>query len=84
MAGRFEYETSSGSKIATAPNIIGFGAGSNAWEFTLTPTFTYKLFFARADFSYISTGSGTTGDLFGTTGKVGDQTRVMVETGVVF
>jgi Putative beta-barrel porin-2, OmpL-like. bbp2 len=84
MAGRFEYESSTGSHIATAPNIIGFGAGSNAWEFTLTPTFTYKLFFARADFSYISTGSGTVGDLFGTTGKVGDQTRVMLETGVVF
>ena len=84
LGTRFEYETSTGHGVATAPNIIGYGAGSNAWSLTFTPTYQFKLFYARADFSYVSSSSGTTGDLFGTTGKVGDQTRVMLETGVLF
>ncbi len=84
LGGRVEYENSSGHSIATAPNIIGYGAGSNAWEFTLTPTYQYKVFFARPEVSYISTGDATSGLTFGKTGTAKDQVRFMLETGFVF
>jgi hypothetical protein len=84
LGTRFEYEDSTGHNIATAPNIIGYGAGSSAWDLTITPTYQYKAFFIRGELSYISTSSGTKGDLFGTSGGVGDQTRALLETGVLF
>jgi hypothetical protein len=84
LAARGEYESATGRNFATAPNLIGFGAGSDAWSLTLTPTFQWKAFFARADVSYVSAGDISPFDGFGTTGAVKDQTRVMVETGVLF
>lgn len=83
LAGRVEYETSSSSG-AFQPNIIGYGAGSNAWSFTLTPTYQWKVLFARADVSYVSAGSITPGFGFGTLGTASDQARIVFETGVLF
>ncbi len=81
LAGRFEYETYAGGKLA--PNLDGFGAGTDAWSITVTPTYQWKLFFARAEFSYTqATGTGAGG--FGSSGTDTDQTRVMLETGIVF
>lgn len=84
VAARAEYEDSSGHNYLNAPNILGYGAGSNAWSFTVTPTYQWKAFFARADFSYVAAGSATAGDAFGTTGTVKSQTRIMLETGILF
>jgi Putative beta-barrel porin-2, OmpL-like. bbp2 len=83
LAGRVEYETSSGDPT-TSFNLIGYGAGSNAWSFTLTPTYQWKVFFIRADASYITTGSVTAGDVFGAAGTNKDQGRLMLEAGVLF
>jgi Putative beta-barrel porin-2, OmpL-like. bbp2 len=81
VAGRVEYISSSGQQ-----NILGFGAGSNAWSITVTPTYQKGVFFARAEASYVSIGSGDSidGDEFGQFGNHGSQVRVMGETGIDF
>jgi hypothetical protein len=89
LSGRVEYETQSGHGINPAdPNLLGYGAGSNAWSFTVTPTYQWKQLFARVDASYVSVGSGTAGDLFGsgplTSGTNRDQVRLVLETGILF
>lgn len=83
LAARAEYENSSGLNDIFAPNIIGYGAGSNAWSFTITPTYQWKQFFGRAEFSYIGAGSITLGDGFGAAGTNTDQVRLMFETGIL-
>jgi hypothetical protein len=83
LAARGEYESSTGQS-GTAPNLIGYGAGSNAWSLTLTPTYQWKLLYARGEFSYVGPGDVTPGDTFGTTGTKNHQVRLMLETGVLF
>jgi hypothetical protein len=84
LAARGEYESSTTGFYPTTPNLIGFGAGSNAFSLTLTPTFQWKAFFARTDISYVSAGSVTPGSGFGPAGAIKDQARVMLETGILF
>ena len=84
LGARFVYENSTGRGFATAPNIIGFGAGSNAYTFTITPTYQYKLAFIRAEFSYVTLNNATVGSMFGTNFNQGNQARVMLETGLTF
>ncbi len=80
LAGRLEYISTSGHQ-----NIL-FGPGSNAWSITVTPTYQKGVFFARAEASYVSIGSGDSidGDEFGQLGNHGSQVRVMAETGIDF
>ena len=80
---RFEYLSTSGNKT-TGPNLLGYGAGSNAWEITVTPTYQYKIFFVRPELSYISASDVTATDAFGSTGNKKDQFRALLETGFVF
>ncbi len=84
LGARAEYVTSSGSVAGGAPNLLGYGPGSNAWSFTVTPTYQYKLFFTRAEFSYVGVGGTTEGLAFGSSGTAKSQVRVLFETGVVF
>ena len=68
----------------TGPNLL-YGQGSNAWELTFTPTYQYKIFFARTELSYIAAGgSNTAGNAFGDTGNKKNQFRALVEAGFVF
>ncbi len=78
LSGRVEYISSSGGA-----NLIN-GPGSNAWSFTITPTYQKDIFFIRAEASYVSIGSGTPGLMFGSEGLNRSQTRVFGETGVIF
>ena len=80
---RFEYISSTGSLANGAPNLL-YGPGSSAWSVTLTPTYQYKIFFARAEFSHVGTGSATRGLAFGRDGMNTTQTRFLFETGVLF
>jgi Putative beta-barrel porin-2, OmpL-like. bbp2 len=80
---RFEYIGSSGTLANGAPNLL-YGPGSNAWSITLTPTYQYKVFFARAEVSHVGTSSTTSGLVFGPTGTNTTQTRFMFEAGVLF
>ena len=83
LAGRVEYIDSSGNAIDGTPNLL-YGPGSNAWSFTLTPTWQVERFFARLDLSYVKVGSETPGFAFGDSGTKTSQSRVMVEAGLLF
>jgi hypothetical protein len=75
---RFEYVSTSGNY-----NLL-YGKGSNAFSFTVTPTYQYKVFFVRPEVSYVSAGSTTSGLAIGPTGKSTDQFRFILESGIVF
>jgi len=80
---RFEYIGSTGSAAAGAPNLL-YGPGSNAWSITFSPTYQYKIFFARAEISHVGTSSTTPGLVFGPNGTNTTQTRGMIEAGILF
>lgn len=78
LSGRFEYVDTSG------PANILYGVGSNAFSFTITPTWQYKRFFIRPELSYVSAGSTTAGSALGQFGNDTDQFRGLIEAGVLF
>jgi putative OmpL-like beta-barrel porin-2 len=80
---RFEYIASTGNAANGAPNLL-YGPGSKAWSITFTPTYQYKIFFARAEISHVGTNSTTPGLVFGPSGTNTTQTRGMLEVGVLF
>lgn len=80
---RMEYISSTGSAAGGAPNLL-YGQGSKAWSITVTPTYQYKEFFTRAEFSYVRASDTTAGDVFGANGTNRSQTRVLLETGLLF
>jgi len=83
LAARAEYITSTGSVADGAPSLI-YGPGSNAWSITVTPTYQYKIFFARGEFSYVGAGDTTPGFALGPTGTDTSQVRLMLEAGFLF
>jgi hypothetical protein len=52
----------------------------NAYSVTFTPTFQYKIYFVRAEVGYVGTNFGA----FGPKGTDKEQTRGLIETGVLF
>jgi hypothetical protein len=83
LAARPEYISSSGTVADGAVNLL-YGPGSNAFAFTLTPTYQKQGFFIRVDFSIVDARSFTAGDAFGALGLSGTQTRGVVEAGFMF
>jgi hypothetical protein len=81
---RGEFISSSGNATDGAPSPLTGGPGSDNWSITLTPSYQYKIFFARAEFSYVGLGSTTAGFAFGKAGTDTSQVRVLFETGVIF
>ena len=79
LAARAEYISSSGSQVS-----LLYGTKSDAYSFTITPTFQFKTYFVRGEFSYTKIDSGTPGLEFGKFADKSDQTRAMIETGVLF
>jgi hypothetical protein len=84
VAARAEYIGASGNKSDPLVDNVLYGPGSDAWSFTITPTWQNKFFFARAEFSYVKATSGTPGLEFGPTGSSDSMTRVQLEAGVIF
>jgi hypothetical protein len=85
LAVRPEYITSSGS--TTDPlniNLLGYGPGSNAFAFTVTPTYQKGGFFLRGDVSVVDARSATPGFVFGKAGLNTKQTRGVIEAGFMF
>lgn len=80
---RLEYIKSTGSLGKGAPNLL-YGQGSNAWSFTVTPTYQYKRIFARAEFSFVNANKITSGSAFGLNGNKLSQTRALLEIGMFF
>lgn len=83
LAGRVEYIGSSGSLGDGTPNLL-YGPGSNAWSFTVTPTYQHGIFFARGEASYVGAGSATAGFGFGSDLDQTSQARLLIEAGVLF
>ena len=88
LAARGEYESSSGGP-STTYNVLGYGAGSDAWSVTVTPTYQWKWFYARADVSYtgisgLAFASTPGGFGFGRNGTATSQVRGLLEVGVLF
>ena len=95
IAGRIEYTEQTGVRGGTTPNLLGFGPGSNAFSFTVTPTFTFDRFFFRVEYAHVELGGITRaaitdegllipGTGFGRAGNRTSQDRYMVETGITF
>ena len=85
LAGRIEYldSTGKGATPGSSTNLF-LGPGSSAWSFTITPTFQYNIFYARAEYSIVTASSTTPGFAFGPNGTAKDQNRFAVEAGVLF
>ena len=66
------------------PTNILYGPASNAWSITITPTYTYKIFFVRGEFSYTGISNGTEGYEFGPYNTATSQVRGLIETGILF
>ncbi|WP_454727046.1 MULTISPECIES: outer membrane beta-barrel protein [Cupriavidus] len=82
LPARLEYIASTGTAAGGAPNLL-YGAGSEAWSVTLTPTYQYKRFFARAEFAYVGARRTVPGAAFGTDGNRRAQVRGLCEIGVL-
>ena len=80
---RVEYVSSSGRRGGTAANYL-YGPGSDAFSLTASPTYQYKIFFARAEASYVKASGTTPGFVFGSFGENRSQTRGVIEVGVLF
>ena len=81
LAGRWEYIDSSGTGMGAG--LLGYGPGSAAMSFTLTPTLQIDRFFLRGETSVVQLYNTTAGLAFGS-GNARTQARFLVETGVVF
>lgn len=81
LAGRWEYIDSSGA--ATGAGLLGYGPGSSAMSFTLTPTYQNGIYFLRGEASVVELSGITPGLGFGS-GNSRTQARFMLETGVIF
>jgi hypothetical protein len=83
LALRPEYISSSGNLAAGSVNLL-YGPGSNAFSFTVTPTYQKGAFFVRVDASVVHARDITPGDAFGKIGADDTQTRGVVEAGFLF
>jgi putative OmpL-like beta-barrel porin-2 len=83
LAGRVEYIASTGNLSNGSPNLL-YGPGSKAVSLTLTPTYQYNRFFARAEFSFVKTFDSTAGFALGPNLGSTNQVRGLLETGVLF
>jgi len=84
LPGRAEYQSSSGSLLSGNANVLGYGPGSSAWSFTLTPTFQQGIFFARLEGSVVGLSHITAPGGFDKSGAGTTQGRVLLETGILF
>ena len=79
LGGRVEYISSDNNSFLEL-----YGPGSHAWSVTITPTYQYKVFFARADVSYVGVGHSYPGFEFGVNADKTSQLRCLIETGIIF
>ncbi|MCK2055150.1 outer membrane beta-barrel protein [Methylobacterium sp. 37f] len=85
LAGRVEYISQSGNRgNPFGQTSVLYGAGSSAFSFTVTPTFTFDRYFVRGEFSTVQLYDITPGLGFGRSGLKTSQERYMLETGITF
>lgn len=76
---RLEYIKQSGTKGDNSAPLL-YGPDTSAWSFTVTPTYQYKIFFARAELSYV----GADVKAFGKAFDKKNQVTGLLETGFMF
>jgi hypothetical protein len=86
LAVRPEYIKSSGGVTTGEANLLGYGPGTGAFSFTVTPTWVKDAFFLRGDFSIVHLTNFTTGSSvgFGIGGTNTNQARGAIEAGFMF
>jgi hypothetical protein len=85
LSARPEYIRSSGSITAGEANLLGYGPGTGAFSFTVTPTWVKDAFFIRGDISVVHLTNFVSGDAgFGIGGTNTNQTRGVIEAGFLF
>jgi hypothetical protein len=77
---RAEYLKQTGIKGDPLAPVLLYGAGSDAWTLTFTPTFQKGIFFIRGDGSYVHANVTA----FGSALDKHDQFRFSGEAGVIF
>lgn len=83
LAARPEYVATSGNATSGSVNLL-YGPGSNAFSFTVTPTYQRKAFFVRAEGSVVHARGIAAGDAFGQGGNQTTQARGVIESGFLF
>ncbi len=86
LSVRPEYIKSSGSVTTGEANLLGYGSGTGAFSFTVTPTWVKDAFFLRGDVSIVHLTNFVTGSSigFGIGGTGTNQARAVIETGFLF
>ena len=86
LAVRPEYIKSSGSPTTNEANLLGYGAGTGAFSFTVTPTWVKDAFFLRGDVSIVDVTNFVPGSsfAFGINGANTNQVRGVIEAGFMF
>jgi hypothetical protein len=86
LAARPEYIKSSGSPTTAEANLLGYGSGTGAFSFTVTPTWVKDAFFIRGDISvaHITNFVPASDFAFGLNGLSTNQTRGVIEAGFLF
>jgi len=82
--GHSSWRLSGSMDTSANADFLGYGPGSRATSFTITPAYKVNLFFVRAEFSTVIVEGARLGLAFGPAGTGSSQTRVLVETGVEF
>lgn len=86
LATRIENIANESETQDRSPNadLVGYGPGSGAWTFTLTPAYQQKNFVLRADFSEVIVRWAGAGLAFGASGLQHRQFRFVLESGFQF
>jgi hypothetical protein len=86
LAARPEYIKSSGSPTTGEANLLGYGSGTGAFSFTVTPTWVKDAFFLRGDVSIVHLTNFVVGSSvgFGIGGSNTNQARGAIEAGFMF
>jgi Putative beta-barrel porin-2, OmpL-like. bbp2 len=86
LAARPEYIKSSGSVTTNEANLLGYGPGTGAFSFTVTPSWVKDAFFLRGDISIVHLTNFVTGSSFGfgIGGTNTNQARGVIEAGFMF
>ncbi len=86
LGGRFETvgNSSSTSDFSFNSDLVGYGPGSSATTFTLTPAYKTPNFFVRGEWSHVTANSVFPSLGFGAGGLLTNQTRLGLEVGAQF
>lgn len=86
VATRIEDIANQSTTAASSPNadLVGYGPGSGAWTFTVTPAYRRGQLLVRADLSQVSVRAAAPALGFGTLGLQRGQFRFVLESGLQF